>query len=135
MLAFVADQLGLKGDLFAFYGRREDTRLAHAQHLQADLGLRTATRDDRRTTLLAGIEICAPIHDAFLIQAPLDRLNEDVERMKALMTGAGEAVTGGFPVRTDATIVRFPDRYMDEGGQDMWDRVMALLPDEVREAA
>ena len=27
MLAFVADQLGLKGDLFAFYGRREDTRL------------------------------------------------------------------------------------------------------------
>jgi hypothetical protein len=45
MLAFVADQLGLKGDLFAFYGRREDTRLAHAQHLQADLGLRTATRD------------------------------------------------------------------------------------------
>ena len=44
MLAFVADQLGLKGDLFAFYGRREDTRLAHAQHLQADLGLRTATR-------------------------------------------------------------------------------------------
>ena len=47
MLAFVADPLGLKGDLFAFYGRREDTRLAPAQHLQADLGLRTATRDDR----------------------------------------------------------------------------------------
>ena len=54
MLAFVADQLGLKGDLFAFYGRREDTRLAPAQPLQADLGLRTATRDDWRTTLLAG---------------------------------------------------------------------------------
>jgi DNA polymerase I len=51
------------------------------------------------------------------------------------MSGAGEAVTGGFPVRTDATVVRFPDRYMDEGGQDMWDRVMALLSDEVREAA
>ena len=135
MLAFVADQLGLKGDLFAFYGRREDMRLAPAQHLQADLGLRTATRDDRRTTLLAGIEICAPIHDAFLIQAPLDRLDADVERMRELMTEAGRAVTGGFPVRTDATVVRFPDRYMDEGGQDMWDRVMALLSDEVREAA
>ena len=97
--------------------------------------MRPATRDDRRTTLLAGIEICAPIHDAFLIQAPLERLDPDVERMKALMTGAGEAVTGGFPVRTDATIVRFPDRYMDEGGQDMWDRVMDLLPNEMREAA
>ena len=83
----------------------------------------------------AGIEVCAPIHDAFLIQAPLERLDPDVERMKALMTGAGEAVTGGFPVRTDATVVRYPDRYMDEGGQDMWDRVMALLSDEVKEAA
>ena len=70
-----------------------------------------------------------------MIQAPLDRLDEDVERMKDLMTGAGEAVTDGFSVRTDATIVRFPDRYMDEGEQDMWDRVMPLLSDEVREAA
>jgi hypothetical protein len=31
--------------------------------------------------------------------------------------------------------VHFPDRYLDEGGKDMWDRVMAFLPDEVREAA
>jgi hypothetical protein len=75
----------------------------------------------------AGIEICAPIHDAFLIQAPLERLNQDVEQTRALMTEAGRAVTGGFPVRTDASVVRFPDRYMDEGGQAMWERVKALL--------
>ena len=50
--------------------------------------------------------------------------------MRALMTKAGEAVTGGFPVRTDASVVRFPDRYMDEGGQAMWERVMALLAEE-----
>src|SRR4051794_11627151 len=83
----------------------------------------------------AGIEVCAPIHDAFLIQAPLERLDEQVEHMRTLMTKAGEAVTGGFPVRTDATVVRFPDRYMDEGGQAMWDRVMALLLNQTREAA
>src|SRR3712207_6852609 len=57
----------------------------------------------------AGIEICAPIHDAFLIQAPLERLDDQVEHMRALMTKAGEAVTGGFPVRTDAHIIRYPD--------------------------
>ena len=78
----------------------------------------------------AGIEVCAPVHDAFLIAAPLDRLDEQVEHMRALMTKAGEAVTGGFPVRTDATVVRFPDRYMDEGGREMWDRIMTLLPSE-----
>jgi hypothetical protein len=51
------------------------------------------------------------------------------------MTKAGEAVTGGFPVRADATVVRHPDRYMDEDGQDMWDRVRALLSDEMEAAA
>ena len=81
----------------------------------------------------AGIEVCAPIHDAFLIQAPLDQLDERVEQMRDLMTRAGCAVTGGFPVRTDVTIVRYPDRYGD-GGEAMWDRVMALLPDEAEAA-
>lgn len=81
----------------------------------------------------AGIEVCAPIHDAFLIQAPLDQLDERVEQMRDLMTKAGCAVTGGFPVRTDATIVRYPDRYGD-GGEAMWDRIMALLPDEAEVA-
>src|SRR5687768_5591556 len=66
----------------------------------------------------AGIEGCAPVHDAFLIQAPLERLVVGVEHMRALMTEAGRVVTGGFPVRTEATVVRFPDRYMDEGGRD-----------------
>ena len=78
----------------------------------------------------AGIEVCAPVHDAFLIAAPLNRLDEQVEHMRTLMTKAGEAVTGGFPVRTDATVVRFPDRYMDEGGREMWERIMTLLPSE-----
>jgi DNA polymerase I-like protein with 3'-5' exonuclease and polymerase domains len=78
----------------------------------------------------AGIAVCAPVHDAFLIQAPLEQLDEHVEHMRALMTKAGEAVTGGFPVRTDATLVRYPDRYMDEGGQAMWERITMLLPGE-----
>ena len=80
----------------------------------------------------AGIEVCCPVHDAFVIQAPLDRLDADVARMQAIMTEAGRIVTGGVPVRTEAVIVRWPDRYMDKKrGQAMWDRIMRLL----REAA
>ena len=75
----------------------------------------------------AGIEVCAPIHDAFLIAAPLDRLDEDVARMRELMTKAGNVVTGGIDVRTEATVVRWPDRYMSPGGEAMWDRIVALL--------
>jgi DNA polymerase I len=80
----------------------------------------------------AGIEVCAPIHDAFLIAAPLERLDEAVARMQALMTRAGEAVTGGLPIRTEAKVIRWPDRYMDERGEAMWQKVMRLL-DEVQQ--
>jgi len=78
----------------------------------------------------AGIEVCAPVHDAFLIAAPLDRLDEDVAHMREIMTRAGNAVTGGLDVRTEARVVRYPERYMADGAQPMWNQVMRLL-DEV----
>lgn len=74
----------------------------------------------------AGIEVCAPIHDAFLIAAPLHRLDNDIALMKTLMTGAGEVVAG-LPIKTEAKVVRFPDRYMEDGGIEMWNRVVRLI--------
>ena len=75
----------------------------------------------------AGLEVCCPVHDAFLIAAPLDRLDQDVEQMRELMSRAGRAVTGGFNVRTDAEVVRWPHRYMDGRGRAMWNRVTAMI--------
>jgi DNA polymerase I len=75
----------------------------------------------------SGIEVCAPVHDAFVIAAPLDRLDDHVAAMRELMTRAGRSVTGGVDVRTDTQVVRYPDRYMDERGEAMWAKVMALL--------
>jgi DNA polymerase-1 len=74
-----------------------------------------------------GIEICAPVHDAVLICAPLERLSADVEQMQEAMREASRIVLGGFELGTDAKIVRYPDRYMDERGTVMWDRVMELI--------
>jgi DNA polymerase-1 len=75
----------------------------------------------------AGIEVCAPIHDALLVGAPLERLDHDVALARSLMERASRAVTGGLTVRTGATVVRFPDRYMDNRGLGMWQRVNGLL--------
>jgi DNA polymerase family A len=75
----------------------------------------------------AGIEVCAPVHDAILIAAPLERLEADVVTVRSQMAMAGAAVTGGLPVRTDAELVRWPDRFMDERGRSMWQQVMSLL--------
>jgi hypothetical protein len=74
-----------------------------------------------------GIEVCALIHDAVLICAPLDRLDEDIERMRACMAKASRIVLDGFELRTDVHVVRYPDRYQDPRGAVMWDRVMRLV--------
>jgi hypothetical protein len=82
-----------------------------------------------------GIEVCAPVHDAVLICAPLDRLDVDVERMQAFMREASRAVLNGFELGTDAEIVRYPDRYADPRGAVMWDRVMKLIHGQQQKAA
>jgi DNA polymerase I len=74
-----------------------------------------------------GIEVCAPVHDAVLISAPLDRLDADVEATRACMAEASKIVLAGFEIGTDVNIVRYPDRYMDPRGEVMWERVMRLV--------
>ena len=54
--------------------------------------------------------------------------------MRAIMTRAGNVVTGGLDIVTSANVVRWPDRYMPAGAQEMWNRVMRLL-EEVEAAA
>ena len=76
-----------------------------------------------------GIEVWAPVHDAVLICSPLVRLQADVARMQQVMAQASSVVLGGFELGTDAKIIRYPDRYMDERGAVMWDRVTKLIHD------
>jgi DNA polymerase-1 len=74
-----------------------------------------------------GIEICAPVHDAVLICAPLDRLESDIAQMRAAMAEASQIVLDGFELGTDAHTVKYPDRYMDSRGVAMWDQVTGLI--------
>jgi DNA polymerase-1 len=73
------------------------------------------------------IEVCAPVHDAFLICAPLDHLEQDIAAMRAAMAEASKTVLKGFELQTDVKRVRYPDRYMDGRGRVMWQRVTELL--------
>jgi len=74
----------------------------------------------------AGIRVCAPVHDALLIEAPLETLDAVIATTQELMAQASEVVLDGFRLRSDAKVVRYPDRYMDERGEQMWERVMSL---------
>jgi DNA polymerase-1 len=79
------------------------------------------------TATEAGLQICAPVHDAILVVAPVDRLESDVRQLQTLMEEASRIVLGGFPLRTEAKLVRYPDRYTDKRGAQMWNQVMQLL--------
>jgi DNA polymerase-1 len=70
-----------------------------------------------------------------LICAPLDRLEADVVRMQEAMREASRIVLNGFELGTDAQIVRYPERYMDERGAAMWSRVMDLIDRQLLDAA
>jgi DNA polymerase I len=59
-----------------------------------------------------GVEVCAPVHDAVLICAPLDRLDADVTGMRMAMAEASRIVLGGFELRTDVHIVKSPGSAM-----------------------
>ena len=74
-----------------------------------------------------GIEVCAPVHDAVLICAPLDRLDADIAGMRAAMAEASRIVLNGFELGTDVATVRYPDRYSDKRGVKMWKEVTSLI--------
>jgi DNA polymerase I len=79
-----------------------------------------------------GLELCAPVHDAILIEAPLDRIEADVALLQEIMRRASRAVltppgSAVCELRTDAKIIRYPDRYTDPRGDEIWARVLELL--------
>ncbi|NQU23668.1 MAG: DNA polymerase I [Candidatus Nealsonbacteria bacterium] len=73
-----------------------------------------------------GIKVCAPVHDALLIEAPLAEIDQTIEHCQAIMREASEIILGGYSLRTDVEVVRYPDRYMDKRGAKMWEVVCDL---------
>ena len=79
-----------------------------------------------------GLSLCAPVHDALLIEAPIERIDADVALLRECMRRASRLVlnatpAGNLELRSDAKIIRFPDRYTDARGDEIWSRVTGLL--------
>jgi len=77
----------------------------------------------------AGIRVCAPIHDAILLEAPSHLLDAHVALAQELMAKASRDILHGFTVRTDAEIFAYSKRYQDERGVKMWNTVWKVLDD------
>jgi DNA polymerase I-like protein with 3'-5' exonuclease and polymerase domains len=88
-----------------------------------------------------GLGLRAPVHDAVLIEAPIDRIEAEVALLQELMRRASRVVLnpstgdGSFELRTDANIIRYPERYSDPRGDEIWAKVTKLLAEYQQQAA
>ncbi len=78
----------------------------------------------------AGVQIIAPLHDALMVEFVLEEEEETIWKMRTAMRQASQTVLAGFPIRTDAMIVRYPERFIQDRGKQMWDLIWAII-DEI----
>jgi len=95
-------------------------------HLYACTMLPAQVRE-RAVAAREAARVVAPVHDALLVEAPLDALDATVATAQECMRKASEVVLAGFALRSDAKVVRYPDRYHDPRGAKMWETVWAVL--------
>lgn len=74
-----------------------------------------------------GFEIVGPVHDALLLECPVNDADDTAKRIKETMERASAIVLGNGKVRVESSIIRYPSRYTDPRGADTWNRVTRLL--------
>ena len=82
----------------------------------------------RAVALMAdsGIAICEIVHDAVMVEAPLDTLEATVHTAQDCWRQASQEILG-FELEADAKRCMYPQRYEDEDGKSMWVTLMGLL--------
>lgn len=74
-----------------------------------------------------GINVCALIHDAILIEAPIDLIEEHTLLAQEAMAEASAVVLDGFRLQSDSKIFRYPNRYYEKKGVAFWNTVRECL--------
>ena len=125
------DYAQLNGDISTVFGWRlhmtTGTNLRTVRNFPMQANGAEIMRVAAIKAVQAGVQVCAPVHDAFLIEAPLDQIDDAVVTMKRCMRDAGEVVLKGFPLRSDAKVWRYPERFQDKRGIAMWRLVQRVL--------
>jgi hypothetical protein len=80
-------------------------------------------------TVETGIGVCATVHDALLVECADSKIESTVQRTEELMQEASKVVLGGKVIRTDAKVIRYPERCHEPRGKALWDTLMRVCPD------
>jgi DNA polymerase I len=74
-----------------------------------------------------GVKVIAPVHDAILIEFPLDQAVDHIEAAQNAMARASQIVLSGFELKTDVQEFLYPARFVDDRGRAMWDLVWEII--------
>jgi len=74
-----------------------------------------------------GIRVCCPIHDAVLIEAPVEQIDSAVTEARASMDAASALLLNGYKLRNEVDVFRFPERFSDKDGAETWCKVSDIL--------
>lgn len=74
-----------------------------------------------------GLRVVAPVHDAVLVEADTDEINNVVSLTRGAMDEASRIVLDGLAVKTDVKIMRHPERFEDRNGSALFLKIMKLL--------
>lgn len=74
-----------------------------------------------------GVQVVAPVHDALLIESPLELVEQQVALTGEAMCEASRTVLQGFELRYDIKLIAYPNRFMDPRGETMWRTVCGIL--------
>ena len=73
-----------------------------------------------------GVYMCAPVHDAILIEANEDAIDQEVQIAKECMTQASHYVLNGFELGSETEVIRYPDRFLNDADLEFWNRVIDI---------
>jgi len=73
------------------------------------------------------VRIVAPVHDAILIEYPLNQATTHIRAAQDAMALASRLVLNGFELKADVQEFQYPSRFVDARGQAMWDLVWEII--------
>jgi hypothetical protein len=74
-----------------------------------------------------GLEVCAPVHDAIMIEADADQAEAAAAALDRVMRDASATVLRGYELPSDKQIVHAGQSFFDKRGAEMWGAVSRLV--------
>ncbi len=80
-----------------------------------------------------GIEVRTPVHDALLVQAPVEAIDDVRCQTVQCMAEASATVLHGPPLKIGVeSPVIYPDHFSEERGEEVWQQLMNILSEVER---